>query len=66
MTDTQDLLQDGAPGQDAPGAPQQDEAAASRPRTRRRATSSGLTGMVLPELQALAGELGITGVGRMR
>ncbi|MCW2616283.1 MAG: transcription termination factor Rho, partial [Frankiales bacterium] len=65
MTDTTDLLQDGATaptGQDAPagGAP------AAAPRTRRRATSGGLAAMVLPELQAMAGELGITGVGRLR
>ena len=35
-------------------------------RTRRRATGSGLTAMVLPELQALATSMGISGTGRMR
>jgi len=33
---------------------------------RRRASGSGLAAMVLPELQALAASLGITGTGRMR
>jgi transcription termination factor Rho len=56
LNDTTDLVQDAS-------APQP---AASTPRTRRRATSGGLSAMVLPELQALAGELGITGVGRLR
>ncbi|CAN5173520.1 hypothetical protein BH24ACT10_BH24ACT10_04150 [soil metagenome] len=59
MTDTTDLLQDGAAApaaQDAPAAP----------RTRRRATSGGLAAMVLPELQAMAGGLGISGIGRLR
>ena len=65
MTDTTDLLQDGASapdGQDASAAP----VAGAAPRTRRRATSGGLSAMVLPELQALAGQLGISGVGRLR
>ncbi len=35
-------------------------------RTKRRSTSTGLTAMVLPELQSLAGTLGISGTGRMR
>ena len=35
-------------------------------RTRRRSAGSGLSGMLLPELQKLAGGLGISGVGRMR
>ncbi|MCZ2812504.1 transcription termination factor Rho [Modestobacter sp. VKM Ac-2979] len=44
-----------------------DEAAAgsgTAPRSRRR--GSGLSGMLLPELQRLAGELGIPGTGKMR
>jgi transcription termination factor Rho len=68
LTDTTDLLQgSGDAGGAAPAgqAPAADDAAAT-PRVRRRATSGGLPAMVLPELQALAGELGISGVGRLR
>ncbi|MEU2347618.1 transcription termination factor Rho [Modestobacter sp. NPDC049651] len=57
MSETTDLL-DGSPS---------DEAAAgtgTAPRSRRR--GSGLSGMLLPELQRLAGELGIAGTGKMR
>ncbi|GAB4080229.1 transcription termination factor Rho [Modestobacter muralis] len=57
MSETTDLL-DGAPS---------DEAAAGNgaaARSRRRGT--GLAGMLLPELQRLAGELGIAGTGKMR
>ena len=64
MTDTTDLQQDGAP--DVPAAQATSAEAPAAPRTRRRATSGGLAAMVLPELQAMAGELGISGVGRMR
>ena len=60
MTDTTDLQQDGA---DAPSA---QDAPPAAPRTRRRAPSGGLAAMVLPELQAMAGELGISGLGRLR
>jgi transcription termination factor Rho len=35
-------------------------------RTKRKSTSTGLTAMVLPELQSMAGTLGISGTGRMR
>jgi transcription termination factor Rho len=65
LTDTTDLLP--ASGDSSPT--EQDTPAAAdspAPRTRRRATSGGLPAMVLPELQALAGELGISGVGRLR
>ncbi len=61
MTDTTDLLQDAGPA----AAPSQDAPAAA-PRTRRRATTGGLAAMVLPELQALAGDLGIGATGRRR
>ncbi|WP_138733145.1 transcription termination factor Rho [Modestobacter excelsi] len=60
MSETTDLI-DGATT--APS----DEAAATAgtaPRSRRR--GSGLSGMLLPELQRLAGELGIPGTGKMR
>ena len=70
MTDTTDLLQDGATapdGQDAPTTTDGSTAAGSAaPRTRRRATSGGLASLVLPELQAMAGQLGISSVGRLR
>ncbi|MBC7372774.1 MAG: transcription termination factor Rho [Frankiales bacterium] len=73
MTDTTDLLVDGASaplGQDAPTttapAVAPGSVAPAAPRTRRRATSGGLAAMVLPELQALAGELGLSGLGRLR
>jgi transcription termination factor Rho len=41
-------------------------AAAPAPARRRRSAGSGLAAMVLPELQALASSLGVTGVARMR
>ena len=72
MIDTTDLRDDAdASGQDrgsapAKTAPAQQAAASAAPRTRRRATSGGLAAMVLPELQALATDLGITGLGRLR
>ena len=60
MTDTTDLLPAAA------GAAEQDSPAAA-PKVRRRATSGGgLSSLVLPELQALAGDLGITGTAKMR
>jgi transcription termination factor Rho len=72
LTDTTDLLP--ASGSASSGAPTEQDTPA--PRARRRATSGGstsgasagggLAAMVLPELQALAGELGITGIGRLR
>jgi len=63
LTDTTDLLQ--ATG-DSAGPSGQDTPAAA-PRVRRRATSGGgLASLVLPELQSLAGDLGITGIGRLR
>jgi transcription termination factor Rho len=61
LTDTTDLLTGDAT---APAA--QADTPPPAPRTRRRATSGGLAAMVLPELQAMAGELGISGVGRLR
>ncbi|MGY1856674.1 transcription termination factor Rho [Modestobacter sp. SYSU DS0290] len=61
MSETTDLI-DGA--RDA--APSDEAAAGSgtAPRSRRR--GSGLSGMLLPELQRLAGELGIPGTAKMR
>ncbi|MFQ1001492.1 transcription termination factor Rho [Modestobacter sp. SSW1-42] len=60
MSETTDLL-DGA--RDA--APS-DEAAAGNGAARSRRRGTGLSGMLLPELQRLAGELGIPGTGKMR
>ncbi|GIH29277.1 hypothetical protein Aph01nite_75870 [Acrocarpospora phusangensis] len=57
MSDTTELLA-GAPAGDAPTA-----AAARSPRRR---SGTGLSAMVLPELQAMATSLGISGTGRMR
>jgi transcription termination factor Rho len=64
LTDTTDLLPAGSPS----GAAQQDTPAA--PKTRRRATSGGtgggLSSLLLPELQSLAGDLGIPGIAKLR
>jgi len=71
LNDTPDLLEDGASpaaAQATPPVSSNGSAAgtATAVRPRRRATSGGLASLVLPELQALAGELGISGVGRLR
>ncbi|WP_208091989.1 transcription termination factor Rho [Candidatus Blastococcus massiliensis] len=51
----------------APDAAGTNEApAASEPAGRARRRGTGLSGMLLPELQRLAAELGIAGTGRMR
>ncbi len=64
MTDTTDLLTESA-GSTEPSSEQAPTEVAPT-RVRRRATSGGLAAMVLPELQAMAGELGITGLGKLR
>jgi transcription termination factor Rho len=51
---------------EAPTAAASTDATDGGTRTKRRTTSTGLTAMVLPELQSLAGTLGISGTGRMR
>lgn len=60
MSETTDLVTapQGASTDEAPAA------SGTTGRTRRR--GSGLSGMLLPELQRLAAELGISGTGRMR
>ncbi|MCW2543456.1 MAG: transcription termination factor Rho [Frankiales bacterium] len=60
LTDTTDLL-------DAPEGAQQDSPAAES-KVRRRATSGtgGLSALLLPQLQALANDLGIAGTAKMR
>ncbi|MDH2428109.1 transcription termination factor Rho [Sphaerisporangium sp. TRM90804] len=62
MSDTTELLSD-ASGAVPPTAGDTPTRAAARPRRR---SGTGLSAMVLPELQALASSLGISGIGRMR
>ncbi|GII82948.1 hypothetical protein Ssi03_09380 [Sphaerisporangium siamense] len=62
MSDTTELLSD-ATGTVSPVAGDTPTRAAARPRRR---SGTGLAAMVLPELQALASSLGISGTGRMR
>ncbi|MGH3381618.1 MAG: transcription termination factor Rho, partial [Actinoallomurus sp.] len=62
MSESTELLTDAAtPAPDA--TPAEEETA---PAPRRRRTGTGLSAMVLPELKALAGSLGISGTGAMR
>jgi transcription termination factor Rho len=68
VSNTTDLIDvpSGTPEATA-GSTTGDTTASASERSRRRAGSrAGLAGMVLPELQALAGQLGISGTGRMR
>ncbi|MFI6811047.1 transcription termination factor Rho [Nonomuraea sp. NPDC050328] len=58
MSDTTELLSDASASGDTPTR------AAAKPRARRSGT--GLSAKVLPELQKMAAELGISGTGRMR
>ena len=62
MSETTDLAATGA--QDAPGTSEAPAASGTAGSPRRR--GNGLSGMLLPELQRLAAELGISGTGRMR
>ena len=62
MSETTDLVETGA--QDAAGTTEAPAASGTTGSARRR--GNGLSGMLLPELQRLAGELGISGTGRMR
>ncbi|GAA3835968.1 hypothetical protein GCM10022226_67150 [Sphaerisporangium flaviroseum] len=62
MSDTTELLSD-ATGSVPPAAGDTPTRAAAKPRRR---SGTGLSAMVLPELQALASSLGISGTGRMR
>ena len=61
MSETTDLAATGS--QDAAGS---SEASAASGTTGSRRRGNGLSGMLLPELQRLATELGISGTGRMR
>jgi transcription termination factor Rho len=60
VSETTDLI-DGAAA-----APSDEAAASAGTAARSRRRGSGLSGMLLPELQRLAGELGIPGTGKMR
>ncbi|HJX42552.1 MAG TPA: Rho termination factor N-terminal domain-containing protein, partial [Geodermatophilus sp.] len=62
MSETTDLATVGA----IEGVPTREAPAAAGAAGRSRRRGSGLAGMLLPELQRLATELGISGVGRMR
>jgi transcription termination factor Rho len=62
VSETTDLSTTGA--QDAAGQGEAPAASGTTGSPRRR--GNGLSGMLLPELQRLAGELGIAGTGRMR
>ena len=62
MSETTDLVATGA--QDAAGSTEAPAASGTTGSPRRR--GNGLSGMLLPELQRLAAELGISGTGRMR
>ena len=62
MSETTDLVENGA--RDAAGPTEAPAASGTTGSTRRR--GNGLSGMLLPELQRLAAELGISGTGRMR
>ncbi|MEU1732992.1 transcription termination factor Rho [Streptosporangium sp. NPDC020145] len=61
MSDTTELLSDAAGA--SPTAGDTPTRAAAKPRRR---SGTGLSAMVLPELQAIASGLGISGTGRMR
>ncbi|MFE3453247.1 transcription termination factor Rho [Nonomuraea sp. NPDC059194] len=63
MSDTTELLSD-ASGSAASASGDTPTRAAAKPRARRSGT--GLSAKVLPELQKIAAELGISGTGRMR
>ena len=62
MSETSDLVETGAHA--AAGTTEAPAASGTTGSARRR--GNGLSGMLLPELQRLAAELGISGTGRMR
>jgi transcription termination factor Rho len=62
VSDTTDVLD--APTERSAGAG--DQATDSAPTAKAKRRSGGLSGMVLPELQAVAADLGISGTARMR
>ncbi|SOD93282.1 transcription termination factor Rho [Blastococcus haudaquaticus] len=62
MSETTDLSVNGTQDAAAPGEAPAASGTTASPRRR----GNGLSGMLLPELQRLAGELGISGTGRMR
>ncbi|MFI6501070.1 transcription termination factor Rho [Nonomuraea typhae] len=64
MSDTTELLSDASGSSAQPASGDTPTRAAAKPRARRSGT--GLSAKVLPELQKIAAELGISGTGRMR
>ncbi|WP_344866709.1 Rho termination factor N-terminal domain-containing protein, partial [Planomonospora alba] len=62
MSDTTELLSDANGAQPAAG----DTPTRAAAKSPRRRSGTGLSAMVLPELQAMAAGLGISGTGRMR
>ncbi|WP_449066524.1 Rho termination factor N-terminal domain-containing protein, partial [Planomonospora algeriensis] len=62
MSDTTELLSDANGAQSAAG----DTPTRAAAKSPRRRSGTGLSAMVLPELQAMASGLGISGTGRMR
>ncbi|MFZ5849900.1 MAG: Rho termination factor N-terminal domain-containing protein, partial [Actinomycetota bacterium] len=71
MSDTTQYLDEpraaqASPAMDGPQPGPAGDAAGETPARARRRGGAGLSGMVLPELQALAASLGITGTARMR
>ncbi|MFI9553282.1 transcription termination factor Rho [Nonomuraea endophytica] len=64
MSDTTELLSDASGASAQPASGDTPTRAAAKPRARRSGT--GLSAKVLPELQKIAAELGISGTGRMR
>ena len=65
MSDTTDVLPESA-RDSAPVAETASPTSPASAASRRRRTGTGLSAMLLPELQALASSLGIAGVGRLR
>ena len=66
MSDTTELLTGPAGAHDANPAPAPGRTEAPAAGTRQRRRGTGLSSMLLPELQRLAQSLGISGIGRMR
>jgi transcription termination factor Rho len=66
VSDTTDLMDVRAADAPAESATPSAEETNGATKPRRRSAGGGLSGMVLPELQALAVSLGISGTGRMR
>jgi transcription termination factor Rho len=66
LSDTTDVLPESARDSAAAAEMASPTPSGSTAANRRRRTGTGLSAMLLPELQALASQLGIPGVGRLR